>query len=136
MLVLLAVILVLIINVPVAWLEKRKIKRGLACLIVFGAIAICIALMFWLIVPKISVQLTALVNNLPVYADQLSKNISSWFNSNNKLNTAIEGEGIELSKLIPSLPDMLISVGNYSLSVIKLGACIYYIRKHGSVCSG
>ena len=119
MLVLLAVILVLIINVPVAWLEKRKIKRGLACLIVFGIIAICIALMFWLIVPKISVQLTALINNLPAYADQLSKNISSWFNSNNKINTAIEGEGIELSKLIPSLPDMLISVGNYSLSLLS-----------------
>jgi len=62
MLMLLAVILVLIINVPVAWLEKRKIKRGLACLIVFGAIAVCLALMFWLIVPKISVQLTALIN--------------------------------------------------------------------------
>jgi len=119
MLILLAIILVLIINVPVAWLEKRKIKRGLACLIVFGAIAICIALMFWLIVPKISEQLTALINNLPVYADQLSKNLSSWFKSNNKINTAIEGEGIELSKLIPSLPDMLISVGNYSLSLLS-----------------
>src|SRR5690242_19308183 len=92
MLVLLAIILVLIINVPVAWLEKRKIKRGLACLIVFGVIGVCLALMFWLIVPKISEQLTALINNLPLYADQLSKNISSWFNSNNKINTAIEGE--------------------------------------------
>lgn len=119
MLVLLAVILVLVINVPVAWLEKRKIKRGLACLIVFGAIAICLALMFWLIVPKISEQLTVLINNLPVYADQLSKNISSWFNNTDKLNTAIEGEGTELSKLIPSLPDMLISVGNYSLSLLS-----------------
>ncbi len=119
LLLLFAIILVLVINAPVAWLEKKNISRGWACLIVFSIIAVCIALMFWLIVPKISVQLTLLINNLPLYADQLSKNISSWFNSNNKINSEIQDEGIALSKLIPSLPDVLIRVGNYSLSVLS-----------------
>jgi predicted PurR-regulated permease PerM len=47
LLILLALILVLIINVPVAWLEKKKIRRGWACLIVFALIAggTCVALL-------------------------------------------------------------------------------------------
>jgi predicted PurR-regulated permease PerM len=100
LLLLFAIILTLIINVPVAWLEKKKIRRGWACLIVFSIIAIAVALLCWLIVPKISVQLTYLINNLPRYADQLAKNVSSWFSGNPKLSTEIQDEGITLSQLI------------------------------------
>jgi predicted PurR-regulated permease PerM len=119
LLILFAVILALIINVPVAWLEKRKIRRGWACVIVFALITIGIALLCWLIVPKISVELTALINNLPGYADQLSKNIASWFSSNPKLSREIEDEGNILAQLISTLPDTLVSVGSFSLSLIS-----------------
>ena len=119
LLILLALILVLIINVPVAWLEKKKIRRGWACLIVFALIAAGIVLLCWLIVPKISVQLTALITNLPAYADQLSKNIASWFKDYPKLSAEIADEGAILSQLISTLPDTLVSVGAYSLSLIS-----------------
>ncbi len=84
-----AFVLVLIINDPVARLQKRNIKRVWACVIVFGIIFLCLFLLGWLIVPKVSKQLQALVTNLPGYANQLSKNVSSWssdFSSDNPLS--------------------------------------------------
>src|SRR5687767_4078962 len=63
-----ALVLVLIINDPVARLQRRNIKRGWACVIVFGIIFLCLFLLGWLIVPKVSTQLQALITNLPGYA--------------------------------------------------------------------
>ncbi|MBD0374852.1 MAG: AI-2E family transporter [Flavisolibacter sp.] len=117
LLLLFALILALVINAPVALLEKRGLRRFWACLIVFGVIFIVIGLLAWLIIPKISEQVTTLVNNLPHYATQLSQNISSWFEDYPELSTGIQKQGITLSEWIPSVPKTLMQIGNYSLSL-------------------
>ena len=113
-----ALVLVLIINDPVARLQKRNIKRIWACAIVFGIIFLCLFLLGWLIVPKVSNQLQALITNLPDYANQLSKNVSSWSSDYPEISKQIEEEGVTLSKFFPSVPKMLVRLGNYSLSVL------------------
>ncbi|HZF65150.1 MAG TPA: AI-2E family transporter, partial [Chitinophagaceae bacterium] len=77
LLLLFAMILALVINAPVVLLEKRGIRRFWAALIVFGIILTVLLLLGWLIVPKISDQVSALVTNLPDYANQLSNNVAS-----------------------------------------------------------
>src|SRR2546423_11462578 len=120
LLLLFALVLVIIINAPVAWLEKKKMKRGWACLIVFGTIALAVFLLAWLVVPKISYQLSTLVTNLPVYAGQLSKNVASWFSNYPEIARQIEADGNSFSKWMPSLPKALVQIGNFSLSVLGL----------------
>src|SRR5689334_799327 len=67
MLLLFAVVIAIIINAPITWLEKKKIKRHWACAIVLGSILVTVGLLCWLIIPIISNQLTILINNIPSY---------------------------------------------------------------------
>ncbi len=115
-----ALVLVLIINDPVARLQKRKIKRMWACVIVFGVIFLCLLLLGWLIVPKVSKQLEALIANLPGYANQLSKNVSSWSSNYPEISKYIEEEGVKLSNFFPSVSKVLVRIGNYSLSLLGM----------------
>ncbi|HVG15812.1 MAG TPA: AI-2E family transporter [Chitinophagaceae bacterium] len=118
LLLVLVIIMALVINAPVVMLEKRGMKRGWACAVVFGCILIVIVLLSWLIIPKISDQLTALVTNLPGYAAQISKHISSWFTRYPDIQKEIAEQGVGLSGWVPSIPKTLLSVGNYSLSIL------------------
>lgn len=113
-----AIILALVINSPVAKLEKRGMKRVWACMIVFGSILLVLGLMGWLIIPKVSSQITILINNLPHYALNLSRNVSSWFKNYPEIDKQIQAQGNTLSQWLPNLPATLLRIGNYSLSFI------------------
>jgi predicted PurR-regulated permease PerM len=115
-----ALVLAIVINSPVAKLEKRGMRRGWACLLVFGIILLVIVLLGWLIVPRISDQVTTLVDNLPQYATQMSKNVSAWFSGYPQINREIQEQGINLSQILPSVPKMLMQIGNYSLSIMSM----------------
>ena len=113
-----ALITAIVINSPVSKLEKRGMKRIWACIIVFGSILLVLVSMGWLIIPKVSSQITILINNLPHYAVNLSKNVSSWFKNYPEINKQIQSQGNTLSQWLPSLPNTLMRVGNYSISLI------------------
>lgn len=120
LLVLFAMVLALVINSPVVMLERKGMKRFWACIIVFLAILLVIVLLGWLIIPKISDQITTLINNLPGYANQLSQNVASWFEDYPEIHRDIQKQGITLSEWIPSVPRTLMRIGNYSLSIVSM----------------
>lgn len=120
LLLLFAMVLALVINAPVIMLEKKGVRRFWACVIVFGIIFSVILLLVWLIVPKISDQVSTLINNLPGYANQLSKNVATWFEDYPEINRDIQKQGITLSEWIPSVPGTLMRIGNYSLSIVSM----------------
>ncbi len=113
-----ALILATVINAPVARLEKRGIKRFVACLIVFATILLVFGLLGWLIIPKISEQITLLLNNLPGYLQQITKNIASWFDEFPEIQKNILEQGSSLDTWAPSVPKTLINIGNYSLTIL------------------
>jgi len=76
-------------------------------------------LLAWLIFPKINEQFRALINNLPSYADQLTRNVAAWFTDYPDVSKQIREEGSNLSKWIPSVPTTLIRIGNFSLSILS-----------------
>lgn len=112
-----ALVLALVINSPVASLEKKGIKRGWASAIVFAIILLVIILLAWLIVPIISKQVTLFINNLPDYANNLSRNVTVWFKDYPEISKDIQQKGITLSEWIPSVPQTLMRIGNYSLTI-------------------
>lgn len=126
LLLLFAIVMAVIINAPVTRLEKRGMKRGWACLIVFGLIALSLVLLGWLVVPKISEQLQSLIYDLPTYADQLSKQAASWFQSVPAISNEIKRGGNDLSTWLPSVPQTLTRIGNFSLSLLA-GILIFII---------
>ena len=118
LLLLLAIVLALIINKPVSWLESKRIKRGWASLIVFGVILLILALLAWFIGPKISEQLSALVTNLPDYAENISQTIGSWFSDYPKIQEQTKIDANSIADWLPSMPKTLMHVGSFSLSVV------------------
>jgi putative permease len=118
MLLLFAVTLAIVINGPVTMLEKRKIKRGWASLIVFGIIFLVIALIGWLVIPTIGEQLTLLIGNIPGYAQHLSKLVASALSDYPDVAKQLETGGNSMAQWIPSIPNTLMRVGNFSLNII------------------
>jgi len=125
LLLLFAIVLALIINHPVTWLEKKNIKRGWASFIVFGFILLALVLLAWFIVPKISEQLSTLIDNLPEYANRLSVTAGSWFSNYPEVQKEIRIDAENISEWMPSVPKTLIQVGNLSLTL--LGGLVIFI---------
>lgn len=118
LLLLFAIVLALVINNPVTWLERKKIKRVWGSLLVFVAIFLTIILLGLFIGPKISEQTSGLFKNLPGYAENLSGSISSWFSNYPEIQEKIKIDGESISKTLPSVPTAIAKIGNLSLSVL------------------
>ena len=133
-----AVLFAIIINAPVSWLEKKKIKRGIACAIVFGSIILIFVLLGWLIFPKIYQQLQVLIDNLPGYINSLVNTIYSWVDDYPELGVDIKKEGADITQWLPSAPNMLSQIRNYSVSIAGtffmsiLFTCIVYMGLPGT----
>src|SRR5215218_6442365 len=89
LLLLFAIVLALSINGAVIKLEKMKIKRVWASTIVFIIIFAAFTAISLLVGPKISDQVSLLINNLPEYAIQASQKVSSWFDGYPELQKKI-----------------------------------------------
>ncbi|MES2431823.1 MAG: AI-2E family transporter [Bacteroidota bacterium] len=118
LLLLFGIVLAISINGPVTSLEKKKIKRGWATTIVFAIIFILFAGIIILVGPKISEQVSLLVQNLPAYIIQASEKVSSWFDGYPELQEKIRIDHASVSEWFPSVPNTLMQVGNFSLSVL------------------
>src|SRR5215467_2739901 len=73
-----AVVITIVLNAPVTWLETKNIRRPIGSLIVFFAVLACFGLLGWMIVPKMITQVRLLITDLPTYLANLNKEISKW----------------------------------------------------------
>ncbi|QEC57985.1 AI-2E family transporter [Flavisolibacter ginsenosidimutans] len=113
-----SIIVALLINAPVTWLEKRKIKRTWGTIIVFAIIILVIALLSWLIIPKIIEQLKRLIANLPQYLNSLTAKVSAWFSGFQGGPATLSATDDTVKQWLPSIPNTLLRIGNYSISVL------------------
>ena len=67
-------------------------------MIVFGTMLLALILLVWFIGPRISEQLSALINNLPEYGNNLSKTVASWFASYPEVQKEIKIDAENVSK--------------------------------------
>ena len=113
-----AIVLAMAINGPVIRLERMGLKRGWACVIVFALIFLAFGSIALLVGPKINQQISLLVRNLPGYAIQASEKVSSWFDKYPDIQKEIKINPATISEWLPSIPNTLMQVGNFSLSVL------------------
>lgn len=118
LLLLLAIVLSLAINGAVIKLERYKIKRGWATAIVFIVIFLAFGSISFLVGPKINEQISLLVKNLPAYAIQASDKVSSWFADYPELQKQMKINPATVSDWLPSIPNTLMQIGNFSLSIL------------------
>lgn len=115
-----ALVLAISMNAPVVALERRRVPRLAGTLIVLVAILGVVALLVWLVVPRLVDQLTVLASNLPSYAAALSKEVSSWFVGYPSVQQRLQLNATTAASQLPSAMDVVSRVGRISLSLIEL----------------
>lgn len=113
-----AIVLGLIINAPVSRLEKKGMKRWLACLIVFFIIFGITAMLGWMVVPHMSNQLDVLIGNLPKYYSSVSGYLDSLLRKFPELRKEMSDGGSSISSAIPSIGNTVMGIGNFSFSIL------------------
>ena len=112
-----AIVFTIVLNGAVTWLERRKVRRTFASLIVFFSVLLVLALLVWMVVPKIVTQVELLVTNLPNYLDNLNHRISKWLGE--------YGTGQQQSQTgtnaitLPPMSAIINSLGQYSIQLFK-----------------
>ncbi|MBC7826507.1 MAG: AI-2E family transporter [Chitinophagaceae bacterium] len=120
-----AIVITIVLNAPTAWLEKRKVRRTLAALIVFFVFLIFLTALGWLIIPKIVYQVQLLIADLPQLLRNLNHRITSWLGENASINDQIQSGTGGISEQLPSAQIILSGISRYSLSF--LGSILLFI---------
>jgi len=110
-----AIVITIVLNAPVVWLQKRKMSRTAASIIVFFSVLLLFTLLGWMVIPKIVTQVKLLIANLPGYITNLNEKVSGWINEH----------GSDSRKPIPATPvtdqlgGLINWIGQYSLNFIR-----------------
>ena len=109
-----AIVITIVLNAPVTWLQRKKMSRTVAGLLVFFCMLAVFVLIGWMVIPKMVTQLKLLISELPQYVEKLSERVTGW----------IDDHGIDNRQLIPSASSftekaagVLNNIGRYSMNL-------------------
>jgi predicted PurR-regulated permease PerM len=120
-----AIVITIVLNAPVTWLERKGMRRTIAGIIVFFVFLIFLVAFGWLIIPKIVYQVQLLLSDLPHLLNNLNKRIISWLGENLAPSSELQPGAGSLSDHLPSAQVILTGISRYSLSV--LGSVLLFI---------
>jgi putative permease len=107
-----AIVITIVLNAPVTWLEKKKISRTLASLLVFFGVLILFGLIGWMVIPKIVTQIKLLVSDLPGYLSSFNQYLTGWLG-----NYPTGTKAANTTPFADQLPLLVNRIGQYSLGV-------------------
>lgn len=116
----LALVLTIVMNVPVSWLERRGVSRIFAAVTtVFVALAM-FATVVWVATPPVLNQASALADNLPDYISSVQVRLENAASGFPRLQESLQVDKVTLKELIPSLQSLLTHLGRYTLDILVL----------------
>lgn len=119
-----AIVLTMVLNAPVMWLTSKKFSRTAAALLVFLGLVVFLAGLFWLVIPRLLEQGSALINNLPdIYMDLKMQVIGLVDDYPALQKKLLDNSSLENS--LPSTRRIVIGVGRFSLSLV--GSIFFFI---------
>ena len=113
-----AIVITIVLNAPVTWLEGKNIRRPIGSLIVFFTVLLCFGLLGWMIVPKLVTQVRLLITNLPAYLENLNARIEKWLGEYGGDRQSAKNTANAITAL-PSVSTIINSVGQYSIQLFK-----------------
>ncbi len=116
LLVFFAIVITIVLNAPVTWLEKRKMPRTLASLLVFFGVLAMFGLVGWMVVPKIVTQVKLLIINLPEYMDNLNHRLAAWLGD---FGVSKEKSVASSTAITDQLPPLINQLGRYSMGAVQ-----------------
>jgi len=113
-----AIVITIVLNAPVTWLERKNFRRSTASLIVFFTVILCFALLGWMIFPKMVTQVKLLITNLPTYLESLNKRVASWLGEYGPDGQKTQTTTNAIASL-PPVSTIINSVGQYSIQLFR-----------------
>jgi len=111
-----AIVITIVLNAPVTWLQQRKMSRTVASLLVFFGVLALFGLIGWMVVPKIVTQVKLLIANLPQYLSSLNLRFSGWLGNYG----GDSGQTSSTSTIFTDqLPPFFNRIGEFSLGIIQ-----------------
>jgi putative permease len=111
-----AIVITIVLNAPVTWLQKKKMSRTAASLLVFFGVLAVFALIGWMVIPKIVTQVKLLLTQLPDYLDSLNKRVSGWIGDHGVDNGNVSPS---VTPVTDQLTPYINSIGQYTLGIFK-----------------
>ena len=111
-----AIVITIVLNAPVTWLQKKKMSRTAASLLVFFGVLAVFGLIGWMIIPKIVTQVKLLITQLPDYLDRLNKRVSGWIGDHGADNGNVSPS---VTPVTDQLAPYITSIGQYTLGIFK-----------------
>jgi len=109
-----AIVITIVLNAPVTWLQQRKMSRPVASLLVFFGVLALFALVGWMVIPKMVTQVKLLVASLPQYLANLNTRIANWLG-----NYGGDNGNTSSTFITDQLPPFFNRLGQYSLGIIR-----------------
>jgi len=109
-----AIVITIVLNAPVTWLQQRKVSRPVASLLVFFGVLALFALVGWMVIPKMVTQVKLLVASLPQYLSNLNTRIANWLG-----NYGGDNGNTSSTFITDQLPPFFNRLGQYSLGIIR-----------------
>jgi putative permease len=110
----LAVVIGIVLNAPVVWLETKKIPRPAAALIVLVLVLGAVGGIGWLVLPRLLTEARSLIDNLPTYSKTFGDTLARVLHSPSiaqRFQIGPNAAGNWFSSLVPK-------IGLFSLSLI------------------
>ncbi len=115
---LLALVLAVAMNAPVVWLERRGMPRVVATLLVSALGLGMVALLGWLVIPRLVRDVTALVRSLPQLLTTLAQRVSFLLRDYPELERQLALEEQAAARLFPWLMGIAGDLWRYSFSLV------------------
>jgi len=111
-----AIVITIVLNAPVIWLQKKSLSRSASSLIVFFGVLLLFALIGWMVIPKIITQVKSLITNLPGYLTSLNLRFSNWIGE----HSANHGQAVpSITPVTDQLSPLINRLGQFSLSIFR-----------------
>lgn len=137
-----AAVLAYILNPLVVKLQKRRMKRGPAALIVMTAAFLILAALLLVIVPMLIEQVNSIVTRIPALVDFVQHKMLPWINERSGKNITVNTETVgawlranvpaiqaQLQKFMPMLMQQGTSVAVWVMNLVMLPLLLYYFLR-------
>jgi predicted PurR-regulated permease PerM len=114
-----AIVVAIALSAPVAWFVRRGLSRRLAAILTLILFFAAIALLGWLVIPRLVGQVVLLVNDLPAFMAEIRGQLAALLANYPDLQSFVgDGIGVGGNGSAPDLVNIFRGVGAFSLSLI------------------
>jgi putative permease len=122
-----AVIVAMVLNAPISWLEGRRWSRGLATLVVMFTVLALSGGLAWLIVPRLLRELPTLVEELPELVADLMERLTAFLGGSPEIDRQLSQLVAWMERGIGEIWRVLDTVGAGLLGALVVLALVLYI---------